>query len=132
MGRVLESLDKHEDALNYYNDAIRIQADDVRGYLNLGRVYTHLRRYEEAEDTYLKAKSLFLDREESREREVRVHPNHLQLFLNLAFLISRNDSRLEEADAVSTLGPFPSQQVTANGSNSCTLAACIPVNESSQ
>ncbi|GIY18761.1 protein O-mannosyl-transferase Tmtc3 [Caerostris darwini] len=118
MGRVLESLDKHEDALNYYNDAIRIQGDDVRGYLNLGRVYTHLRRYEEAEDTYLKAsylkffciysnqkihklaKSLFLDREESREREVRVHPNHLQLFLNLAFLISRNDSRLEEADAL--------------------------------
>ncbi|XP_055934586.1 protein O-mannosyl-transferase Tmtc3-like [Argiope bruennichi] len=100
MGRVLESLEKHEDALKYYNEAIRIQADDVRGYLNLGRVYTHLRRYEEAEDTYLKAKSLFLDPEETREREVRVTPNHLQLFLNLAFLISRNDSRLEEADAL--------------------------------
>ncbi|GBL87718.1 Transmembrane and TPR repeat-containing protein CG4050 [Araneus ventricosus] len=100
MGRVLESLEKHEEALKYYNEAIRIQADDVRGYLNLGRVYTHLRRYEEAEDTYLKAKSLFLDPEETREREVRVTPNHLQLFLNLAFLISRNDSRLEEADAL--------------------------------
>ncbi|GFS42322.1 protein O-mannosyl-transferase TMTC3 [Nephila pilipes] len=100
MGRVLESLDKHEESLTYYNEAIRIQADDVRGYLNLGRVFTHLRRYDEAEDTYLKAKSLFLDPEETREREVRVTPNHLQLFLNLAFLISRNDSRLEEADAL--------------------------------
>ncbi|GFV62445.1 protein O-mannosyl-transferase Tmtc3 [Trichonephila clavipes] len=100
MGRVLESLDKYEESLNYYNEAIRIQSDDVRGYLNLGRVFTHLRRYDEAENTYLKAKSLFLDPEETREREVRVTPNHLQLFLNLAFLISRNDSRLEEADAL--------------------------------
>ncbi|KFM62557.1 Transmembrane and TPR repeat-containing protein, partial [Stegodyphus mimosarum] len=29
-----------------------------------------------------------------------VTPNHLQLFLNLAFLISQNVSRLEEADAL--------------------------------
>lgn len=31
----------------------RIQQDDVRGYLNLGRVLTQLRRYEEAEMIYL-------------------------------------------------------------------------------
>ncbi len=48
-----------------------------------------------------KAKSLFPGPAETKEQEVRVTPNHLQLFLNLAFLISQNDSRLEEADAVS-------------------------------
>ncbi|XP_071036207.1 protein O-mannosyl-transferase Tmtc3 [Parasteatoda tepidariorum] len=100
MGRVLESLEKQEEALNHYNEAIKIQPDDVRGYLNMGRVLTHLRRYEEAEKVYLNAKSLFPGPEETMEREVRVTPNHLQLFLNLAFLISRNDSRLEEADAL--------------------------------
>ncbi|KAG8201524.1 hypothetical protein JTE90_011199 [Oedothorax gibbosus] len=105
MGRVLESMDKHQDALNHYTEAMRIQPDDVRGYLNTGRVLTHLRRYEEAERIYLRAKSLFLGGGGSpeaarREEEVRVTPNHLQVFLNLAFLISRNDSRLEEADAL--------------------------------
>lgn len=50
----------------------------------------------------LQAKSLFPGPTKTKEEEeVRVTPNHLQLFLNLAFLISQNDSRLEEADAVS-------------------------------
>ncbi|KFM74789.1 Transmembrane and TPR repeat-containing protein, partial [Stegodyphus mimosarum] len=91
MGHVLEALERHEEALKHYEEAIRIQGDDVRGYLNMGRVLTHLRRYEEAEGIYLQAKALFPGPAETKEREVRVTPNHLQLFLNLAFLISRND-----------------------------------------
>ncbi|XP_054720703.1 protein O-mannosyl-transferase Tmtc3-like [Uloborus diversus] len=100
MGKVLEALNRHEEALSQYKEAIRIQSDDVRGYLNVGRVLTHLRRYEEAEGIYLQAKALFPGTSETKASEVRVTPNHLQLFLNLAFLISRNDSRLEEADAL--------------------------------
>lgn len=52
------------------------------------------------------AKSLFPGPTKTTEEEVRVTPNHLQLFLNLAFLISQNDSRLEEADAVSRILHF--------------------------
>ncbi|GFS71872.1 protein O-mannosyl-transferase Tmtc3 [Trichonephila clavipes] len=44
-----------------------------------------------------RAKTLF---PESGVQEVHVSPSHLQLFLSLAFLISQNESRLEEADAL--------------------------------
>ncbi|KAG8188777.1 hypothetical protein JTE90_009173 [Oedothorax gibbosus] len=102
MGQVMENLRRFEEALGHYTTATRIEPEDVRGFLNVGRVLALLRRYEEAENVYRKAKNL-LPRVESLEgkgksEEVRVGPNHLQLFLNLASLISQNDSRLEEAD----------------------------------
>ncbi|XP_054714335.1 protein O-mannosyl-transferase TMTC3-like [Uloborus diversus] len=100
MGQVLESLNRHEEALQHYEKAIAIEPDDVRSYLNVGRVLTNLRRYNEAEKIYRTAKSLFPGSERSYEEKTHVTPSHLQLFLNLAFLISQNDSRLEEADAL--------------------------------
>ncbi|XP_035233113.1 protein O-mannosyl-transferase TMTC3-like, partial [Stegodyphus dumicola] len=94
MGQVLENLNRQEEALQHYKTATEIEPDDVRGYLNVGRVLVKLNRFKEAEDIYIKAKKLF-----PRSVVATVTPNHLQLFLNLAFLISQNVSRLEEADA---------------------------------
>lgn len=51
----------------------------------------------------LKAKRMFPSPDIKSTEETHVTPSHLQLFLNLAFLISQNDSRLEEADAVNYL-----------------------------
>ncbi|GFY47026.1 hypothetical protein TNIN_2021 [Trichonephila inaurata madagascariensis] len=48
-----------------------IEPEDVRSYLNVGRVLTNLRRYKEAEDIYRKAKTLF---PESGVQEVHVSP----------------------------------------------------------
>ncbi|XP_055946198.1 protein O-mannosyl-transferase Tmtc3-like [Argiope bruennichi] len=98
MGQVLENCDRYDEALHHYRKAIEIEPEDVRSYLNMGRVLTNLRRYKEAEDIYRKAKTLFP--EAGVEEEVHVTPSHLQLFLSLASLISQNESRLEEADAL--------------------------------
>lgn len=97
MGKVFEGLNRHEEALLHYEEAIRLQPTDVRGYLNLGRVLTSLRRYRAAEEVYQKAKKVLVSNEAVMEKTY-VSANHLQLYLNLALLISRNNSRLEEAD----------------------------------
>ncbi|XP_055935990.1 protein O-mannosyl-transferase TMTC3-like isoform X1 [Argiope bruennichi] len=100
MGRVLESLNRQEEALSHYESARRIEPNDIRSYLNIGRVLTYLHRYKEAEDIYRKAQTLLPILEIQSQQEVHVTPSHLQLFLNLASLISQNHSRLEEADAL--------------------------------
>ncbi|XP_013791998.2 transmembrane and TPR repeat-containing protein CG4050-like, partial [Limulus polyphemus] len=100
LGKALEERAHYQEALQYFQQAIRIQPDDVRGYLNSGRVFTHLKQYQDAEMVYLKAKSLLPQARWGKTSEVRVTQTHLQLFLNLASLISRNHTRLEEADAL--------------------------------
>ena len=52
----------------------------------------------QAEAAYLKAKSLLPKPKKGESYQARVAPNHLNVFLNLATLISRNGTRLEEAD----------------------------------
>ncbi|XP_076363291.1 protein O-mannosyl-transferase TMTC3-like [Tachypleus tridentatus] len=100
MGKVLEAQQFHEEALNYYNQAIRMQPNDVRGFLNAGRILTCLRRYQEAEEIYLKAKAMLPLNEKPTDMETHVTPSHLQVYLGLASLLSKNKSRLEEADAL--------------------------------
>ncbi|GFR19311.1 protein O-mannosyl-transferase TMTC3, partial [Trichonephila clavata] len=100
MGQVLESFNRPEEALHHYENARRIEPNDVRSYLNIGRVLTNLRRYKEAEETYRKAQILLPGPEMESQKEIHVTPSHLQLFVNLASLISQNASRLEEADAL--------------------------------
>ncbi|KAG8199948.1 hypothetical protein JTE90_006195 [Oedothorax gibbosus] len=100
MGKVLESLNRPEEALEHYESAKKIEPKDVRSYLNIGRILTSLRRFDEAEATYRKAQRLLPSPSSETQQEVHVTPSHLQLFLNLALLISQNETRLEEADAV--------------------------------
>ncbi|GIY13968.1 protein O-mannosyl-transferase TMTC3 [Caerostris darwini] len=100
MGQVLEALNRPEEALQHYESARRIEPNDVRSFLNIGRVLTHLHRYKEAEEIYQKAQTLLPGPEAKSQQEIHVTPSHLQLFLNLASLISQNASRLEEADAI--------------------------------
>ncbi|GFS71879.1 uncharacterized protein TNCV_3715461 [Trichonephila clavipes] len=58
MGKVLESIDRFDEALLHYRRAIEIQPEDVRSYINVGRVLTNLRRYKDAEDIYRKKRSV--------------------------------------------------------------------------
>ncbi|XP_015925540.2 protein O-mannosyl-transferase TMTC3 [Parasteatoda tepidariorum] len=97
MGQVYESMNRYEEALQHYRTAMNIESSDTRSYLNAGRILTLLRRYGEAEDIYRQAKTLFPVAE---KKELYVTPSHLQVFLHLASLISQNESRLEEADAL--------------------------------
>ena len=98
VGHALESQGKYEEALGYFNAAVTVQPDDIGAHINVGRTYNHMTLFEEAEAAYLKAKSLLPRPKPGETYQARVAPNHLNVFLSLATLISKNGSRLEEAD----------------------------------
>ncbi|ERL91949.1 hypothetical protein D910_09272 [Dendroctonus ponderosae] len=98
VGHALESQGHFDEALKFFKTAVKVQHDDVGAYINVGRTYNHLKMYKEAEEAYLKAKSLLPKAKPGESYQARIAPNHLNVFLNLANLISKNHTRLEEAD----------------------------------
>lgn len=98
VGHALESQGKYVEALKYFHTAVKVQEDDVGAHINVGRTYNHLKMFKEAEDAYLRAKSLLPKAKPGESYQARIAPNHLNVFLNLANLISKNHTRLEEAD----------------------------------
>jgi tetratricopeptide (TPR) repeat protein len=100
VGHALEGQAKYSEALEYFLKAVEVQPDDIGAHMNVGRTYNNLNKYELAEKAFYRAKDL-LPRPRPGERyQARVAPSHLNVFLNLANLIARNKSRLEEADAL--------------------------------
>lgn len=98
VGHALENSGDYTQALVFFKKAVEVQNDDVGAYINVGRTYNHLKMFDEAEAAYLKAKSLLPKAKPGESYQARIAPNHLNVFLNLANLISRNHTRLEEAD----------------------------------
>lgn len=100
VGHALESQGKYQEALEYFLKAVQVQPDDIGAHMNVGRTYNNLNKYDLAEKAFYKAKNL-LPRPRPGERyQARVAPSHLNVFLNLANLIARDKSRLEEADGL--------------------------------
>lgn len=100
VGHAHEGHANYDRALIYFQKAVSVQPDDIGGHINVGRVYNHMKRFKEAEESYLKAKSLLPRSRPGESYQARVAPNHLNVFLNLATLIAQNGSRLEEADSL--------------------------------
>uniref|UniRef100_T1ITR6 dolichyl-phosphate-mannose--protein mannosyltransferase n=1 Tax=Strigamia maritima TaxID=126957 RepID=T1ITR6_STRMM len=100
VGHTLENVGKYEEALQYFHQASAVQPDDVTAYINMGRLYNNLKMYEEAESTFSKAKDLLPKPRPGESYYTKIAPHYLTVFTNLASLISKNDSRLEEADAL--------------------------------
>nr|NVI79202.1 putative transmembrane and TPR repeat-containing protein CG4050-like protein [Cucujiformia] len=98
VGHALESQAKYQEALIFFETAVNVQEDDVGAHINVGRTYNHLKMFKEAEEAYLKAKSLLPKAKPGESYQARIAPNHLNVFVNLANLISKNSTRLEEAD----------------------------------
>lgn len=98
VGHALENEGRYQEALAYFQQAVHIQEDDIGAHINVGRTYNNLKMYDEAEKAYLKAKSLFPRIKPGESYQARIAPNHLNVFINLANLIARNQTRLEEAD----------------------------------
>ena len=98
VGHALEAQGKYSEALQYFHQAVTTQPDDIGAHINVGRTYNHMARFEEAETAYLRAKSLLPRPKPGESYQARVAPNHLNVFLNLATLIAKNSTRLEEAD----------------------------------
>nr|NVI79253.1 putative transmembrane and TPR repeat-containing protein CG4050-like protein [Cucujiformia] len=98
VGHALESQARYQEALLFFQTAVSVQEDDVGAHINVGRTYNHLKMFKEAEEAYLKAKSLLPKAKPGESYQARIAPNHLNVFVNLANLISKNSTRLEEAD----------------------------------
>ncbi|XP_037945522.1 protein O-mannosyl-transferase Tmtc3 [Teleopsis dalmanni] len=98
VGHALENEGRYEEALKYFKKAVHTQADDIGAHINVGRTYNNLKMYPEAEEAYLKAKALFPKIKPGETYQARIAPSYLNVFINLANLISKNQTRLEEAD----------------------------------
>ncbi|PVD28691.1 hypothetical protein C0Q70_11285 [Pomacea canaliculata] len=77
VGHALEKVEKYQEALDYFEKAASVQPDDIGAHINVGRTYNNLNL--------------------SRSYTARVAPNHLNAYLNLANLVSKDPHRLEEA-----------------------------------
>ncbi|XP_077528766.1 protein O-mannosyl-transferase Tmtc3-like isoform X2 [Haemaphysalis longicornis] len=100
VGHALEAQGDYARALEFFEKAASVQPDDIGAHMNVGRTYNNLLRFEEAEAAFWKAKDLLPRPKPGEPYKARIAPNHLNVFLNLANLISKNSSRLEEADSL--------------------------------
>lgn len=98
VGHALEYQGRFHEALDFFNKAVSVQEDDIGAHINVGRTFNHLKMFKEAEEAYLRAKSLLPKAKPGESYQARIAPNHLNVFLNLANLIAKNETRLEEAD----------------------------------
>lgn len=98
VGHALESQAKYEEALEYFLKAVRVQPDDIGALMNVGRTYGHLNKFDLSESALRRAKDLLPKPRPGDVYHARIAPSHLNVFLNLANLISRDIDRLEEAD----------------------------------
>ncbi|XP_052087258.1 protein O-mannosyl-transferase TMTC3-like [Mytilus californianus] len=98
VGHALEKDQNWSEALEYFQKAVSVQPDDIGAHINVGRTYNNMNMSTEAEEAYMKALHLFPPIIPGRSYTARIAPNHLNVYLNLATLMVKNDSRLHEAD----------------------------------
>lgn len=100
VGHALEGQKDYQRALTYFLAATKVQPEDIGAHINVGRTWNNLKEYQRAEDSYVLAKSLLPKAKPGQRYQTRIAPQHLSVFLNLANLISRDNTRLEEADGL--------------------------------
>ncbi|XP_046581370.1 protein O-mannosyl-transferase TMTC3-like isoform X2 [Haliotis rubra] len=98
VGHALEKVEEYSEALEYFQRAVSVQPDDIGAHINVGRTLSTLNRTEEAEKAYRSALALFPPVIPGKSYTTRIAPNHLNVYLNLASLVSKNPDRLQEAD----------------------------------
>ncbi len=99
VGHALESEKNYVKALKFFQQATIVQPDDIGAHINVGRTLNHLEKFQEAEQAYLKAKSLLPQPQPGQKYVTRIAPQHLSVFLNLGNLMAK-DNKLAEADAL--------------------------------
>uniref|UniRef100_A0A0B6ZUP8 dolichyl-phosphate-mannose--protein mannosyltransferase n=1 Tax=Arion vulgaris TaxID=1028688 RepID=A0A0B6ZUP8_9EUPU len=98
VGHALEKVSKFAEALDYFEKASSVQPDDIGAHINVGRTYVNLNLSAQAEAAYGRAINLFPPIIKGKSYQARVAPSHLNAFLNLANLVSKDPKRLHEAD----------------------------------
>ncbi|OWF55836.1 Transmembrane and TPR repeat-containing protein 3 [Mizuhopecten yessoensis] len=98
VGHALEKEERYSEALEYFIKAASVQPDDIGAHMNVGRTYNTMNQTTEAESAYKRAMDLFPPIIPGKSYTTRVAPNHLNVYLNLASLVSKDPARLSEAD----------------------------------
>ncbi|GFR59874.1 transmembrane and TPR repeat-containing protein 3 [Elysia marginata] len=98
VGHALEKVSKFDEALDYFEKAASVQPDDIGAHINVGRTYMNLNRSSPAEKAYRRAISLFPPIIKGKSYQARIAPSHLNAYLNLANLASKDPNRLGEAE----------------------------------
>lgn len=98
IGHFYERQQKYEKAIEYFKQAAAKDKHDIGSELNIARALIQLDRIDEAETLLWKIKPRIRD---SANRN-RIVPNYLNLWINLARVISMNEARLDEAEKVSS------------------------------
>lgn len=98
VGHALEKEERFTEALEYFVKAASVQPDDIGAHMNVGRTYNTMNKSAEAEKAYKRAMDLFPPVIPGKSYTTRVAPNHLNVYLNLASLVSKDPARLSEAD----------------------------------
>jgi len=97
IGHFYERNKQYGEALDYFKQAASKESEDIGSELNIARALIHLKRTDEAEALLWRIKP----RVRTSAIRNRIVPSYLNLWINLARVISMNDSRLHEAGNVS-------------------------------
>ncbi|GAU94221.1 hypothetical protein RvY_06038 [Ramazzottius varieornatus] len=100
IGHVLEKTKSFDEALKFFTSATKVQPDDIGAWNNVGRTLSTLNRTIEAELAWRRAKDLLPQPKPGQPYRARIAPAHLNVFLNLANIMAKNATRLEEADQI--------------------------------
>ena len=97
IGHYYEKQKDYGKAIKYFNLGLKYQPDDLGSSINIARTLINMEQYERAEHLLWKLKP----RVKLSAINKRIIPNYLNLWINLGNIISRNTSRLDEAEMVS-------------------------------
>jgi tetratricopeptide (TPR) repeat protein len=97
IGHYYERLKNYSKAYEYFELASSHQSDDLGSQINIARTLINLGEEEKAERLLWKIKP----RVKHSVINKRIIPNYLNLWINLANILVKNEDRLEEAENVS-------------------------------
>ncbi|KAF6777148.1 hypothetical protein AHF37_03638 [Paragonimus kellicotti] len=98
VGHALEANGQFHQALGYFQQAVRVQPNDIGARINVGRTYVNLGMPREAEEAYFGALEYFPKPRKGETYYTRVAPKDLMVFINLANLyLNKTPPQLDDA-----------------------------------
>lgn len=97
IGHYYERISRYDKAIKYFQLAAKKDPEDIGSELNIARSLIRLNKLKEAEDLLWNIKP----RVRNSILKNRMVPHYLNIWLNLAHVISLNETRLHEAENVS-------------------------------
>ncbi|KAA3676926.1 uncharacterized protein DEA37_0011545 [Paragonimus westermani] len=98
VGHALEAKGQFHQALGYFQQAVRVQPNDIGARINVGRTYVNLGMPREAEEAYFGALEYFPKPRKGETYYTRVAPKDLMVFINLANLyLNKTPPQLDDA-----------------------------------